>query len=149
MTAADFDTAIAANATANLWVQLLALVGTLLFWIFMAGPIVVVYREYFAASLQALAGSETHLENFPHPPAGLMLTSLVLSVLPLAIFCMAVLTATLSRRKVTRIAKGIIREHEQAIAELKRSAVIRMEFEDQLLQRAEFLLNLRRAADGL
>ena len=144
-----FDVAIAANATGNLWVQLLALLGTFLFWIFMAGPIVVVYREYFAASLQALGGSETHLESFPHPPAGLMLTSLVLSVLPLAIYCMAVLTATLSRRKVTRIAKGIIREHEQAIAELKRSDVIRLEFEDHLLQQAEFLLNLRRSAEGL
>ena len=62
---------------------------------------------------------------------------------------MAVLTATLSRRKVSRIAKGIIREHEQAIAELKRSDVIRLEFEDHLLQQAEFLLNLRRSAEGL
>ena len=78
-----------------------------------------------------------------------MLTSLVLSALPLAIYCMAVLTATLSRRKILRIAKGIIREHEHAIAELKRSDVIRLEFEDQLLQQAEFLLNLRRSAEGL
>lgn len=144
-----FDTAIAANATANIWVQLLALAGTILFWIFMAGPIVVIYREYLAASIHALGGVETHLENFPHPSAGLMVTSVVLSVLPLTIYCMVVLTATLSHRKVGGVAKGIIREHEQAIAELKRNDVIRLEFEDELLQQAEFLLNLRRSAEGL
>ncbi len=144
-----FDAAISANATASYWVQLHALVGTSLFWAFMAGPIVVIYREYFAASWRALGGSETRLDNFPHPSAGLMLTSLVLSLLPLAIYCMIVLTAMLNRRKVHRVARGIIREHESAIEELKRTDVIRLEFEDELLQQAEFLLNLRRAADAL
>ncbi len=143
-----FDSAIAANATANLWVQLLALAGTILFWMLMAGPIVVIYRDYFAASLHALGGSETHLESFPHPSAGLMATSVILSVLPLAIYCMAVLTATLSHRKVSGVAKGIIREHEQVIAELKRNHVIRLEFEDEMLRQAEFLLNLRRSVEG-
>ncbi len=143
-----FDDSIAANATANLFVQLLALVGTVLFWTFMAGPIVVIYREYFAASFHALGGQETHLESFPHPSAALMLTSVVLSVLPLAIYCMVVLTATLSGRKVARVAKKIVREHEAAIEELKRTNVIHLEFEDELLQQAEFLLNLRRAAEA-
>ena len=142
-----FDNAIASNATANITVQLFALGGTVLFWAFMAGPIVVIYREYFAASLHALSGSETHLENFPHPSPGLMFTSLVLSILPLAIYCMVVLTAALNGRKVTRVAKSIIREHESAIAELKRTDVIHLEFEDELLRQAEFLLNLRRTAD--
>ena len=142
-----FDDAIASNATANITVQLFALGGTVLFWAFMAGPIVVIYREYFAASLHALSGSETHLENFPHPSPGLMFTSLVLSILPLAIYCMVVLTAALNGRKVARVAKSIIREHESAIAELKRTDVIHLEFEDELLRQAEFLLNLRRTAD--
>lgn len=143
-----FDNAIATNATANLWVQLFACIGTLLFWTFMAGPIVVIYREYFSASLHALGGSETHLESFPHPSAGLMITSFVLSVLPLAIYCMVVMTATLSRRKIARVAKGIIREHELTISELKQSDVIHLEFEDDLLRQAEFLLNLRRTAEA-
>jgi len=46
-----FDSAISASAMANLWVQLFGLAGTILFWIFMAGPIVVIYREYFAVSV--------------------------------------------------------------------------------------------------
>ncbi len=144
-----FDSSISANATSSLWVQLYALLGTALFWALMAGPVVVLYREYFVASWRALGGSETHLDNFPHPSAGLMLTSLVLSILPLAIYCMVVLTAILSRRKVNRVARGIIREHELAIEALKRTDVIRLEFEDELLQQAEFLLNLRRVADTL
>jgi hypothetical protein len=140
-----FDAAIDEQATPNILVQLLGFAGTLLFWAFMGGPIVLIYREYLFASLHALNGTETRLENFPHPTPSLLITSVVLSVLPLTFFCMIVLTLSLSRRKVAKVAAQIIQEHEQAIAELKKKNVIRLEFEDELLQQAEFLLNLRRS----
>ncbi len=141
-----FDAALASNATAGLWVQFFACLGTVLFWSFMGGPIVLIYREYIFASLHVLTGSETQLENFPHPSPSLLLTSVVLSLVPLAIYCMVVLTLALNRRKVARIATQIVDQHEQAILELKKHDVIRLEFEDELLQQAEFLLNLRRTA---
>ncbi len=47
------------------------------------------------------------------------------------------------------MAQSIVREHEQAIEELKSSNVIRLEFEDDLLQQAQFLLNLRRTTESL
>ncbi|MEZ6078679.1 MAG: hypothetical protein R3C56_24295 [Pirellulaceae bacterium] len=67
--------------------------GVVLFWMFMAGPIVLIYREYFVASYHVLSGEvATHLEDFPHPTPALLFTSLLLSLLPLAIYCMVVLT---------------------------------------------------------
>jgi len=124
-------------------VQLYALVGVVLFWMFMAGPIVLIYREYFMASVDVFTGQETQLKNFPHPTPGLLFTSLILSMLPLAIYCMVILTWSLSRRRVRNVAQQIISEHSQTIDELKESNVIRLDFEDQLLGQAEFLLNLR------
>ncbi len=142
-----FDGAIDRNTTRNWIVQLYALVGVVLFWMFMAGPIVLIYREYFMASMDVLTGRESHLESFPHPTPGLLFTSLILSLLPLAIYCMVILTWSLSRRKVGNVAKQIVDEHEQTIEQLKASRVIRLEFEDELLGQTEFLLNLRESED--
>lgn len=139
-----FDASIHRNSTSFWAVQLYALVGVVLFWIFMAGPIVLIYREYFMASYDVLTGQERSLETFPHPTPGLLFTSLVLSLLPLAIYCMIILTWTLSGRRVRRVARQIIDEHEATIRELKKENVIRLDFDDQLLAQAEFLLNLRK-----
>lgn len=140
-----FDSAIASAVTSSWFAQLLALIGTVLFWFFMAGPIVVIYREYFLTSLHALNGGQVQLENFPHPTPSFLFTSVVLSLLPLALFCMIVLTFSLSRRKVSRVAGQIIAEHQAAIEQLRSNDVIRLEFEDELLRQAEFLLSLRHA----
>jgi hypothetical protein len=138
-----FDAAIDRNATSGWLAQLYACIGILIFWALMAGPVVVIYREYFETSYNVFVGKEAHLDNFPHPTPGLFFTSLILSILPLSIYCMAILTWTLSRRKVRSIARRIVQEHEQAIEELQKNHVIRLQFEDELLQQAEFLLNLR------
>lgn len=140
-----FDTTIAAHATRSLPVQLAAMVGVGIFWGFMAGPIVLIYREYLAASFSALSGASIHLENFPHPSSNLLITSVLLSILPLAIYCMIVLTLMLSRNRVARVAEEINQRHQVAIDDLKRQDIIRLEFEDELLQQAELLLNLRRS----
>ena len=138
-----FDAAIARHATSGWLVQLYSLLGVGLFWGFMSGPIVVIYRDYCLASIDVLTGRDSDLESFPHPTASLLFTSVILSTLPLAVYCMFVLTWSLSRARVRRITGEIVSEHEQAIQQLKNSNVIRLEFEDALLTQAEFLLNLR------
>jgi hypothetical protein len=138
-----FDAAIARHATPNYLVQLCALLGVLLFWIFMAGPIVLIYREYFMASYSVLAGGDvTSLEDFPHPTASLMLTSLLLSLLPLSIYCMLILTFSLGNRKIKRVARQIMDEHQQEIGRLQQERIIRLEFDDELLQQTKFLMTL-------
>ncbi len=137
-----FDTTIDKHCTGGWMVQLYALVGVVLFWMFMAGPIVLIYREYFMASVDVLLGRETQLENFPHPTPGLLITSLILSTLPLAIYCMIILTWSLSRRRVRKVTRQIVAEHDATIAQLREANVIRLDFEDQLLAQTEYLLNL-------
>ncbi len=138
-----FDEALDRHATPSWLVQLWAAVGVALFWMFMSGPIVLIYREYFEASYHVFRdGTTTRLEDFPHPTPALLLTSILLSLLPLAIYCMIVLTLALSRRKVERVTRQVIEEHQRAIAELKQERVIRLEYDDPLLQQAEFLLTL-------
>ncbi|MEM7475905.1 MAG: hypothetical protein AAF483_13010 [Planctomycetota bacterium] len=141
-----FDSAIQRNATNTWLVQLFALVGMVVFWVLMSGPIVVVYRDYFTACYDVLSGVETKVNDFPLPPASLFFTSLLLSVLPLAIYCMVVLTIMLSGRRVRRVAKQIVAEHDEAIEKLQAENVIRLDFDDQLLSQAEFLLNLQERA---
>ena len=138
-----FDSAIQSAATRPWLVQLFASLGTLIFWGFMAAPILLIYRDYIMASIDVLSGGDMHLKDFPHPTPGLLATSLVLSLLPLALFCMLVLTLTLARRKVRRVAAEIIEKHESAIRELREEDVIRLDFEDPLVHQAEFLLNFR------
>jgi hypothetical protein len=138
-----FDAAIARHATPNYLVQLWALLGVILFWIFMAGPIVLIYREYFMASYSVLAGGTvTSLEEFPHPTASLMFTSLLLSLLPLSIYCMLILTFSLGNRKIKRVAGQIMDEHQREIGRLQQERIIRLEFDDELLHQAKFLMTL-------
>ncbi len=138
-----FDAAIDRHATAAWLVQAWGLAGAVLFWLFMAGPFVLIYREYFHISYLVMSGKQAiQLEDFPHPTPGLLLTSLVLSLLPLAVYCMVVLTLALNRRKVEHVTRLITEEHQRAITELKAEHVIRLEYDDPLLEQAEFLLTL-------
>ncbi len=143
-----FEDAIAQHATPSWLAQLLGLVGVVLFWGFMAGPIVSIYHQYFTASYDSLVKQEVHPEGFPHPEPSLIVTSVVLSLLPLIIYAMIVLTLTLSNRKIQRVSNDIQRAHSETIQHLRDARVIQLQFQDRLLQQAEFLLNLNRG-DGI
>ena len=137
-----FEDAIHRRATSGWLAQIYAVIGVLLFWGFMAGPIVLIYQEYISASVAVLRGSASELSNFPHPTPNLIFTSVLLSLLPLLIYCMIVLTSALTKSKVRRVAREIVDEHHTTVAELRTKNVIRLDFEDELLAQAEFLLNL-------
>lgn len=139
-----FDHAIERHATRGWLVQGLGLLGAGVFWLFFAGPIVSIYRQYIVASFRALTDASVRAVDFPHPTASLLITSAVLSLLPLLIYCMLVLTIMLSRRKVRRVVAEIQADHKRVITTLKENGVIHLEFEDRMLQQAEFLLNLDR-----
>jgi hypothetical protein len=139
-----FEQSLSRHAVHSWLVQLLALLGVVLFWSFMAGPIVSIYHQYFSASYQSLSG-KVHAEGFPHPEPGLIVTSVILSLLPLIIYAMIVLSLTLSKGKVRRVSAEIQSAHAEAIRQLRDARIIQLQFEDRLLQQAEFLLNLARA----
>ena len=138
-----FEDCLERNAVSRWLIQLLGLLGVALFWILMAGPIVTLYRDYLQATWAVWQGNtEVHIDQFPHPTYGLFFTSLLLSLLPLLIYSMFVLTWTLGQRRIKRIASQVVQAHDQAIRDLQKSQVIRLQFGDHLLEQAQFLLNL-------
>jgi hypothetical protein len=126
---------------------LCGLVGTTLFWVFMAGPIVALYRDYFDASFLTLSNLSGDLNSFPRMDLSMMLTFLVLSLLPTALFAMFVLSLAQSRSRVRRAETRIREMHHETIERLQREGVLRLRWDDPLLADAEFLLSAG-AAEG-
>jgi hypothetical protein len=118
--------------------------GTLAFWGLMAGPIIALYRSYFDASFSALRDLGGDLSAFPRPDFSLILTSLLLSLLPTAVFAMFVMTWAQSRRRVDQAEADITQSHRAAIQKLQRDRVLRLRWNDPLLADAEFLLAIDR-----
>ncbi len=116
-------------------------IGTALFWVLMAGPVVALYRGYFDASATTLRHLAGELEMFPRPDLSMMLTSFLLSLLPTAVFAMVVLSLAQSRRRVDRAESRIRDMHHETILRLQRDGVLRLRWDDPLLADAEFLLS--------
>ncbi|MGB7323527.1 MAG: hypothetical protein WBD31_01555, partial [Rubripirellula sp.] len=118
-----------------------ALIGTLIFWSLMASPVIALYREYLDASLTTLRDLSGDLDAFPRPDFGMLLTSLILSVLPTALFAMIVLSIAQSRSRVRAAEARIRSSHHDAIEKLQRDGVLRLRWDEPLLTDAEFLLS--------
>ncbi len=136
-----FDEEVERLAPSRLTATVCGLLGTTLFWFLMAGPIVALYRGYFDASYDALSHLGGELTSFPRPDLAMMLTSLLLSSLPVAIFAMLVLSASQSRSKVRKAEKRIRDVHHETIDRLQREGVLRLSWDEPLLADAEFLLS--------
>jgi hypothetical protein len=137
-----FENTLAENAFSRFPLQLAGLLGTVLFWSFLSGPIISVYRQYFQASYHAISDSVATVEHFPHPSPNLLFTSLLLSVLPLLVYCMIVLTMYLRRLTIERVSALIQQRHYRAIEGMKAAGTLKLHFENQLLDQAQFLIHL-------
>ena len=137
-----FENTLAENAFSRLPLQLVGILGTALFWSFLSGPIISVYRQYFQASYHAISDSVATVEHFPHPSPNLLFTSLLLSVLPLLVYCMIVLTMYLRRPTIERVSAMIQQRHYRAIEGMKAAGTLKLHFENQLLDQAQFLIHL-------
>lgn len=119
-----------------------SILGTAIFWMLMAGPIVALYRGYIEASFQTLRSLSGDLMAFPRPDAAMMLTSLLLSILPTAIFAMFVISWAQARWRIDAAEARIREAHQRAIARLQQDRVLRLRWDDPLLADAEFLLSV-------
>lgn len=123
--------------------QIYGLIGTAIFWLLMAGPIVSIYRQYLGASYETLTGLQSRVEEFPHPSPSLLMTSVLLSVIPLLIYAMIVLSWCQRNSRIRRIAERAYAEEVQLVEELKNNGVIALHYDDDLLEHAEFLLHCK------
>ncbi len=117
------------------------IIGTAVFWFLMAGPIVALYTKYFAASLTSFTDLSGNLEEFPKPEFAMIFTTLLVSILPTAIFAMLVLSVAQSRSRVARAEQQIRARHHETILHLQQQGVLRLRWDDPLLADAEFLLS--------
>ncbi len=140
-----FEWAVDRHQLSWMMLQFFALIGTILFWLLMAGPIVSIYREYLGASYDTLTGAQltgaqSSVDKFPHPSPALLLTSVLLSLIPMLIYAMVILSWCQRRSKINRIAETTYAEEIKLVDELKRSGVIALHYDDALLEHAEFLI---------
>jgi hypothetical protein len=150
-----FEDAIDRYSISQAAATLLAVIGTLIFWGLMAGPFVALYSEYLQASYESLirragdSGGEPGghvLERFPKPELAMVLTSLLLSVLPTAIFAMIAIASAQSNSRTMKAALAIREGHDKTIAQLQQDGVLRLRWDDPLLTDAEFLVRAGRSA---
>ncbi len=149
-----FDESMERGSVSGVFAFFSGLIGTLIFWSLMAGPLVALYHTYLGASIDTIGGVSGAIENtthghdwlakFPHPSAAMLLTSVLLSLLPTAIFAMIVLSICQSQRRVERIARSLREQHDVLIRKLQNDGVLRLRWRDPLLADAEFLLSIGR-----
>ena len=125
-----------------------ALIGTGIFWFLMAGPVIALYSQYFGASLTAFRELGGELDSFPRPEFSMIFTSLLVSILPTALFAMLVLSWAQRRGSVVNAEKRIRDQHHETILRLQKSGVLRLRWDDPLLTDAEFLLSAGRSEAG-
>ncbi len=135
-----FEWAVDRNQMPWMVLQFYALVGSAIFWTLISGPIVSIYRQYLGASYNTLLGPEAHMEQFPHPSPALLFTSVFLSLIPMLIYAMVVMSWCQRRSKIHRIAEATYSEEMKLVEELKKTGVIALHYDDPLLEHAEFLI---------
>ncbi len=143
-----FESLVARHRTSRWLVTTTALIGTLIFWGMLIGPIVLIYREYFEACYRSLVNEPMTSEQFPHPKPSMLMTSVFLSFIPLLVFSMIALASFLKRSKIERIARSLVEQHHGLVSELQTSGILRLEFEDSALEKARFLLSLETHDNG-
>lgn len=121
--------------------QVLGMMGTLIFWGMMLGPIVAVYRKYFHASWDTLVLGYEETEKF-EVGSGIILGSVVLSALPLLIYTMIAISWILRSSKVRTVAAETTAAEKKLLSDLRNDGVIRLQYEDPLLEEVEFLVKL-------
>lgn len=132
---------VARRAVGRPAAQLAGAVGAALFWALLAGPILSLYSNYGAVAIRALAGESVQWSEFPEPSAAMLLTSLLLSIVPVAIYAMIVLTWGQSARRVHQCVAAVQAGLDARIQQLRTSGTLRLEFDDPLLEDARFLLS--------
>jgi hypothetical protein len=137
-----FESVMQRNRASRWSLMLTALVGTAIFWALLIGPIVAIYRQYFLACYNSFMNQATDVSSFPHPSPAMLATSVFLSFIPLLLYSMLTLSSFVRRSKIEKISRGLIQQHHGLVNELQTSGILRLDFEDSILEKAQFLLSL-------
>jgi len=135
-----------ARASVPVWAaNLCGLIGTVAFWALLSGPIIALYRHYFEASRGVWSTTGVALESFPEPSFRLLATSILVSLLPVALWAMIVLSWAQRRSKAAACAARIEVAQQRIAEQLQRDGVLKLAFDDRLLDDARLMLSLQRS----
>lgn len=137
-----FESSISQAALSRGLTFLFGLLATIIFWSLMSGPVIALYDGYLKASFGTITGTGSGLDAFPRPDASMMITSVMLSILPTALFSMIVVSISQSRNRVMLAQQSIRERHHETIERLHRDGVLRLSWSDPVLADAEFLLSI-------
>lgn len=136
-----FDEEIRRRSPTAWLTMVFAIVGTAIFWAFMAAPVLSLYGQYVTASYETFRDGGGPLERFPRPELSMLLTSLLLSILPTSLFAMLVITWSQRGSRVNAAENRIRERHDETITRLQREGVLRLRWNNSQLADAEFLLS--------
>lgn len=114
----------------------------ILFWAMLAGPAVDLYTDYIGNLVDTAQAVSNDWKNYPQPPASLMLTSLLLSIIPAGIISMLVMYITCRRGRVKAARNDIQLQIGNTIKERISSNKLRLVINNPKLDAAKTLLNL-------
>jgi hypothetical protein len=121
---------------------LFALLATLAFLIFFSGPIVVIYRQYIETLWRVFHGESVQWIDFPRPDFSMILTSFILSVIPVVIIAMMALSWFTRRRLVERLTRTLRQQLDALTEQWQQQAMLRLELQDPQWQAVQWLLHL-------
>ncbi len=136
-----FEWCVDRELPSRLSIQLAGLVGTVLFWLMMAGPVIAIYRKYFNASWGSIVQGKDSTTGFEFGPS-VMFGSVLLSVFPLLIFTMFVLSWFQRTSKVRRVGKQTLAAEHKLLDDMRSEGMLKLRYDDVLLEHAEFLVRL-------
>jgi len=137
-----FDEAIADCKAKASGLRLFAFVGTAVFWACMAGPLVSLYRQFFTAEEGAFGAAASTWTAFPVPSGSMLLTSLLLSLIPMLIIGLICVNWAVTASRTELCAKRIRERHESEIKAQREDGRLRLEIGDAAMEAARFLISL-------
>jgi hypothetical protein len=123
-------------------VYLFAWLATSSFLFLLIGPLVALYRAYLIAHHDALLAGASQWQEFPAPTGGMLLSSFVLSVLPVFVVALIALTWCCRVARVRAAAADIRQRHRDALQQRFENGSLRIELTDPQLDAARQLLAL-------
>lgn len=137
-----FDEALAKCRAKALVLHVCGLVGTAVFWVCMVGPLASLYRHFFKAAQGALGSEASIWSAFPVPTGSMLLTSILLSLLPMLVVALICVAWAVTTSRTERCAALIRETHEREIKARREDGRLRLEIDDAAMEAARFLINV-------
>jgi hypothetical protein len=136
-----FDAVISRLARTRGLPLLLGGLATLAFIALAAGPLWVVYREFFQAWTGGLSGAGgVNWTAFPAPSTGMIFATVLLVLLPVALLALISSVISTPQRLIHIAAEEVRKEHDMMLKQLAQEQVMRLESDDPVREAVRLIL---------